>query len=294
MSKKIFLPIRSWSTFGEKQLKVKLGVPKIKIIFENQFVVVIDKPAGIMSHSDGRKEEYTLADWLKDFVEQKFSKKTWQSILKNVGEEGREGIVHRLDTGTTGVMILALNLDSFNFLKKQFHNHNLKKIYQAIIVGHLKDTTGIIDAPIARSKSDFRKKNVKDLFEKDGQGNISGPERSAVTRYKVLAKLKSKSGQPFTLVECYPETGRTHQIRVHFRSIRHPILGDELYGVKFTEKENLEKDFSIKIVRPMLHATSLQIKILENNLETDKIYSVEKIFSAHIPNDMRTVLAELE
>jgi len=277
-----------------ENLKTKFKIPKIKIIFENQFVVVIDKPAGIMSHTDGRKEEYTLADWLKDFVEKKFSKKTWQSILKNVGEEGREGIVHRLDAGTTGIMILALNLDSFNFLKKQFQNHNLKKIYQAIIVGHLKNQTGIIDAPIARSKSDFRKKNVKDLFEKDGQGNISGPERSAVTRYKVLAKLKSKSGQPFTLIECYPETGRTHQIRVHFRSIRHPILGDELYGVKFTEKENLEKNFSIKILRPMLHATSLQIKILEKNSETEKTYSVGKIFSTPIPQDMKKVLEELE
>ena len=219
---------------------------KIKIIFENEFELVIDKPAGIMSHPDGRKIEYTLADFLKEHYN-----------VKGVGEIGREGLVHRLDTGTTGVMIFAKNKEAFLFLKKQFQNHTIKKIYRTIVLGYLKNETGIIDAPIARSKSDFRKKNVKDLFEKDGEGNVSGKEREALTRYKVLARLKSKSGKPFSFIECYPATGRTHQIRVHLRSIRHPILGDGLYGVRIEEREEIQKDFFTKLTRPMLHSFSL-------------------------------------
>jgi 23S rRNA pseudouridine1911/1915/1917 synthase len=263
-------------------------IPKIKIIFENENELIIDKPAGIMTHSDGRKEEYTLADWLKDFVKAKLKKKTWQSILKGVGDEDREGVVHRLDTGTTGVMIFSLNKDSFPFLKKQFQNHTIKKVYHAIVVGHIKDHTGIIDAPIARSRSDFRKKNTKDIFTNDGKGDVRGRERDAVTRYKVLARLKTKSGKPFTFVECYPETGRTHQIRVHLKSIRHPIIGDDLYGVGEIERERLQKEFKTKLTRPMLHAYSLTIKVLDDNKKV-----VEKTFIAKEHLDMKKVLEEL-
>lgn len=263
-------------------------IPKIKIIFENENELIIDKPAGIMTHSDGRKEEYTLADWLKDYVKAKFKRKTWQSILKGVGDEDREGVVHRLDTGTTGVMIFSLNRDSFPFLKKQFQNHTIKKVYHAIVVGHIKNETGIIDAPISRSRSDFRKKNTKDIWTNDGKGDVRGRERDAVTRYKVLARLKTKSGKPFTFVECYPETGRTHQIRVHLKSIRHPIIGDDLYGAREIEREKLQKEFKTKLTHPMLHAYSLTIKVLDDNKKP-----IEKTFIVKEHADMKKVLGEL-
>lgn len=263
-------------------------IPKIKILFENDNQVVIDKPVGIMTHADGRKDEYTLADWLKDFAKAKFKKKTWQSILGSVGDGGREGIVHRLDTGTTGVMIFALNKDSFTFLKRQFQNHTIKKVYHAIVVGHVKNDTGIIDASIARSRSDFRKKNTKDVFTNDGAGDVRGREREAITRYKVLARLRNKNGNPFTLVECYPETGRTHQIRVHLKSIRHPILGDDLYGVGEIQKEKIQSEFKTKLARPMLHAYSLTLKILD-----EKNKRIEKTFISKEHPDMKKVLGEL-
>ena len=263
-------------------------IPKIKILFENENQIVIDKPSKIMTHPDGRKEEYTLADWLKDFVKLKFKKKKWQDLLLGVGDEDREGIVHRLDTDTTGVIIFALNKETFNFLKKQFQAHSTKKIYHAIVLGHIKNDTGIIDTPIARSKSDFRKKNTKDLFTNDGKGDVRGREREAVTRYKVLARLWNKEGRPFTLVECYPETGRTHQIRVHLKSIRHPILGDDLYGAREIEREKIQKEFKTKLARPMLHAYSLTIKILdEENKPT------QETFTAKYHVDMKKVLGEL-
>lgn len=263
--------------------------PKIKILFENENQIVIDKPINIMAHSDGRKEEYTLADWLKDFVKAKFKKKNWQDILSGAGDIDREGIVHRLDTDTTGVMIFALNKISFSFLKKQFQAHTTKKVYHAIVVGHIKNDTGIIDAAISRSKSDFRKKNTKDLFTNDGKGDVRGKERNAITRYKVLARLKNKEGRPFTFVECYPETGRTHQIRVHLKSIRHPIVGDVLYGVGELEREKIQKEFITKLTRPMLHAYSLTIKILEDNGNKK-----EKTFTAKEHKDMQDLLGELD
>lgn len=263
-------------------------IPKIKTIFENEDVLVIDKPSSIMTHPDGRKEEYTLADWLKDFVKAKFKKKKWQDVLLDVGDEGREGVVHRLDTGTTGVMIFALNKISFNFLKKQFASHTTRKIYHAIVVGHIKNDTGIIDAPISRSKSDFRKKNTKDLFTNDGKGDVRGKERDAVTRYKVLARLRNKNGNPFTFVECLPETGRTHQIRVHLKSIRHPIIGDDMYGVRDIEREKMQEEFKTKLTRPMLHAYSLTIKIPDENKK-----GKENTFIAKEHLDMKKVLEEL-
>ena len=262
--------------------------PKIKIIYENDNEVVIDKPAGIMSHSDGRKDEYTLADWLKDFVEIKFKKKNWQDILSKVGDSEREGIVHRLDTDTTGVMIFALNKKAFTFLKNQFQSHTIKKVYHALVVGHIKNDTGIIDAAISRSKSDFRRKNTKDTFTNDGKGDVRGKEREAVTRYKVLKRFKNKKGSPFTFVECYPETGRTHQIRVHLRSIRHPILGDNLYGVGEIEKEKIQKEFKTKLNRPFLHAYSLTLKVLDDDNK-----KIEKTFYAKEHADMINVLEEL-
>ena len=265
---------------------------KIKILFENENQIVIDKPSKIMTHPDGRKEEYTLADWLKDFVKTKFKKKDWKDIL-SFSDEGREGIVHRLDTDTTGVMIFALNKEAFTFLKKQFQAHTTKKVYHAIVLGHIKNDTGIIDSSISRSKSDSRKKNTKDPFTNDGKGDVRGKERNAITRYKVLARLKNKDGRAFTFVECYPETGRNHQIRVHLKSIRHPILGDTLYGVGELEKEKIQKEFKTKLNRPFLHAYSLNIKILENDKKKEKVFIEEKIFIAKEHNDMKNILVEL-
>ncbi|MDQ1282174.1 MAG: putative pseudouridine synthase [Patescibacteria group bacterium] len=263
--------------------------PKIKIIYENNNEVVIDKPAGIMTHPDGRKDEYTLADWLKDYSKTKFKKKSWEEILANVGDEEREGVVHRLDTGTTGVMVFALNKKAFTFLKNQFQYHTIKKVYHVLVVGHVKNDTGIIDAAISRSRADFRRKNTKDIFTYDGQGDVRGKERSAVTRYKVLARLKNKKGTPFSFVECYPETGRTHQIRVHLRSIRHSILGDDLYGVGEIEREKIQKEFKTKLTRPFLHAYSITLKVLDDNNK-----SIEKTFFAKEHTDMIKVLEELK
>lgn len=236
---------------------------KLPIIYEDNHTLVIDKPAGIMVHPDDRQDEETIADWMK---------KTYK--LVGVGDTGREGIVHRLDRNTTGVLILAKDKIAFTTFKKQFKEHSTRKVYRAIVEGNIKHDTGMISLPIARAKSDFRKRTVVDLFS----GDARGEEREAITRYKVLSR-STVEGKQYTYVECYPLTGRTHQIRAHFRGIRHPIIGDDLYGSKGGKDE---------APRSMLHAYSLTIKI-----PGKEEGFVEKTFVVEIPKDMKATLKKL-
>lgn len=236
---------------------------KIPIIYEDNHTLVIDKPAGIMVHPDERNDEETISDWVK---------KTYKVTT---GDKGREGIVHRLDRNTTGVLIIAKDDIAFTTLKKQFKDHTTRKVYRAIVEGHIKHDTGMISLPIARAKSDFRKRTIVDMFSQDARGK----ESEAITRYKVLARSKEKEGRQYTYVECYPLTGRTHQIRAHMRGIRHPIIGDELYGSKMGQQE---------ADRSMLHAYSLTIEI--PGVEKGK---VKKTFVAEIPKDMEKTLKKL-
>lgn len=237
--------------------------PKIPIIFENTHVVVIDKPVGIIAHPDGRQEEYTIADWMKETYD-----------VKGVGDEGREGVVHRIDRETSGVLILAKDQIAFTTFKKQFHDHLTRKVYRAIVEGSIRHETGMISLPLARAKSDFRKRTVVDMFSDD----MRGEEREAITRYKVLESV-TKDGKSYSYVEVYPLTGRTHQIRAHFRGIRHPIIGDDLYGSM--KGKNVAP-------RSMLHAYTLTIQIPKDNEGSE-----ERTFVAPIPEDMQKTLLEL-
>jgi 23S rRNA pseudouridine1911/1915/1917 synthase len=237
---------------------------KFPIIYEDNHTLVIDKPAGIMVHEDGRQEEKTLADWVASKYE-----------VTGIGDTGREGIVHRLDRNTTGVIIVAKDNIAFTLLKKQFKDHTTRKIYRAIVEGNIRNDTGMIALPIARAKSDFRKRTIVDMFSQDARGK----ESEAITRYKVLARSALPNGRQYTYVECYPLTGRTHQIRAHFRGIRHPIIGDDLYG-SAKGKDEAE--------RSMLHAFSLTIDI-----PGEEEGKVTKTFTSPIPKDMESMLKKL-
>lgn len=237
---------------------------KFPIIYEDAHTLVIDKPSGVMVHPDDRQNEETIADWVSSSY-----------TVDGVGDKGREGIVHRLDRNTTGVLILAKDNISFTTLKKQFKEHSARKVYHAIVEGNIKHDTGMISLPIARAKSDFRKRTVVDLFS----GDARGEEREAITRYKVLARSTTPDGKQYSYVECYPLTGRTHQIRAHFRGIRHPIIGDDLYGSRQGREE---------APRSMLHAYSLTIRI-----PGETAGYVEKTFTADTPKDMEETLKKL-
>jgi 23S rRNA pseudouridine1911/1915/1917 synthase len=241
-----------------------LTIMNFPILYEDKHTLVIDKPCGIMVHPDDRQDEDTIAGWMAQTYP-----------MDGVGDKGREGIVHRLDRNTTGVLILAKDNIAFTTFKKQFRDHTTRKVYRAIVEGNIKHETGMISLPIARAKSDFRKRTVVDLFSGDARGG----EREAITRYKVLARSTGDDGKQYSYVECYPLTGRTHQIRAHFRGIRHPIIGDDLYG-SATGKD--------KAPRSMLHAHSLTIQI-----PGESEGYTEKTFMADVPQDMKETLTKL-
>jgi 23S rRNA pseudouridine1911/1915/1917 synthase len=238
----------------------------IKIIYEDENILAINKPSGILVHSDGKSQlnatgndkEKTIVDWLIKYLEKKYPD------IKNVGDpvcaQPRPGIVHRLDKETSGVLLIAKNQKAFNYLKKQFATpagnlevgpprggttSKLKKTYIAIISGHPKNDKGIIDKPIGRSPKDFRRR----LSGRGAIGNL----REAITEYKIIKKFFSKK-EPFSLVEIFPKTGRMHQIRVHMKFINHPIVCDSLYN----PNSPCPKKFS----RLALHAKSIEFKNL--------------------------------
>lgn len=248
-------------------------------MYENSAVVVINKPAGLMVHADGRDKHKTLVDWIirhypkmigvgEEFV---FESKGKKKIFP------RPGIVHRLDKDTSGVLVLCKTDSSFRKMKAQFKNHTLKKVYRALVWGHVKHDTGIIDSPIARSKSDFRIRTTPDPFDEDTRG----VERAATTRYKVLERLYVTAEDvktPVTYIELYPTTGRTHQLRVHCRSIRHPIIDDPLYG---------PEGKPVLVGRTALHA----VKIVFVNPESEHPDTLT--VEAQMPQDFLSALANL-
>lgn len=224
---------------------------KIKILFENKNLIVLDKPAGFAVHGDGKTEQKTISEYvLKNF-----------SKLKYVGENlpgiEKPGIVHRLDKDTTGCLIIAKNQQAYENLKHQFLTKKIKKEYVALVWGNVKYDTGMINVPIARSKSDFRKKEIVKVTSEDRE-KFRGEERESLTRYKILQRLELFR-EKVTLVAFYPETGRTHQIRIHSKSLGHPIVGDHLYGpTKEIFEQKYFKNTKLKNnTRQLLHAKAI-------------------------------------
>ena len=205
----------------------------IQVIYEDVDIAAINKPAGLIVHSDGRKvkegetKEPTLSDWvLKTFPSSKDAGETIH--LAGGGDLLRPGIVHRLDRDTSGVILVAKTAKGYAHLKAQFQARTIEKKYLAFVHGIFEDNYGIIDRPIGRSSSDFRKKSSARSAE--------GEMRPAMTWYTVKGGTKVESPDmpgtfiPASLVEAEPKTGRTHQIRVHMQAIHHPVVCDPLYG----------------------------------------------------------------
>ena len=239
-----------------------------KIIYEDGDALVINKPAGLLVHpvkissQISKINEPTLADWLT----RKYPE------IKQVGEDPlRPGIVHRLDKDTSGVMIIAKNQPAFEFLKRQFAEKKVKKIYLALVAGELNPPTGgkkgIINLPIGRSK----KNPTLRLASPKARGKL----REAITEYKILEIFRG-AGKNCTLLKAYPKTGRTHQIRAHFKAIGHPVVCDKLYSKKTPCPEGLNRQF--------LHSYSLEITLPDGNRGR---------FETNLPDDLEKALAQL-
>ena len=184
----------------------------LKIIYEDEDILIIDKPSGLTVHPGAGNQEGTLVNALLYYTKS----------LSSINPE-RPGIVHRLDKETSGVMVVAKNNSSHLSLARQFAKHSIQRKYIALVNGVMELDEGIIDLPLGKDARDFRKQTVS--FTQDA--------RQALTRYRVMKRLAQA-----TLVELSPETGRTHQLLVHLSHIGHPILGDAKYG-KFCAFERL-------------------------------------------------------
>ncbi len=247
----------------QRRKEAKKQSHKIEILREERDFLALNKPSGLVVHPDGKTKEAALTDWIL----KKYPR------LKNVGEplvlnhesKGlnyepekensnsssrnskftthtssiilRPGIVHRLDRETSGVILIAKNKRSYAVFKKQFQRHSIKKVYHAFVHGAFPTPEGLIDRPIGRSATDFRRRSA-------GRG-ARGELRDAVTYYRVI-----KASPSVSYVEILPQTGRTHQIRVHFQAIGHPVVGDVLYAPHLPRL--------LGFTRTALHASELQ------------------------------------
>ena len=246
------------STINTENTKM-ISILEPKVIFEDDYILVLDKPSGItVNKSDTTAGEKTIQDW----VEEKFKV---QSSKFKVDEETdfykRAGIVHRLDKETSGILLVAKTPDAFIELQRQFKERIVKKTYIALAHGKVTPEEGIISVPVGRLP-----------WNRKRFGVVAGG-RESVTKYKMIRYFDVGSGKMdidslnsrnqdiknsrsktshFSLLELYPETGRTHQIRVHLKHIGHPIFGDALYAGRKTARDDRKV-----LPRVFLHAAKI-------------------------------------
>jgi len=222
---------------------------KIEILYEDMDCLVVNKPAGLMVHSDGRNEGPFLADWVTEYYPE--AKDVGDPMNDGKGNPlNRSGIVHRLDRETSGAIIIAKTAAGHDSLKKQFQARTIAKKYLAFVWGEMKEEFGTIVRPIGRSGSDFRKWSA--------YPTARGETREAETYWTRVANIKSSAeGSPnsagtekFALIQAEPKTGRTHQIRVHLSAINHPVVGDSLYAPR--------RAMALGFERLALHSYSLE------------------------------------
>lgn len=219
----------------------------LKVVYEDNDLIVIDKPAGLVVHPAAGHRSGTLVNAILARCPD----------LSTIKGTIRPGIVHRLDRDTSGLMMVAKNEAAHANLSRQIKQRSIKKRYNTLVSGHLSPQRGVIDAPIGRHPKDRKRMAV-----------VSGG-REARTEYRVIRYLDD-----YTLVEAMPETGRTHQIRVHFSAIGHPILGDPVYGKK-----------SPLLGHQFLHAYKLGFKLPSSGEYVE--------FKSELPPDLEDVLKKL-
>ncbi len=210
-----------------------MNISEPNIVYEDGALIAVAKPAGLVVHHDGRTDEPSLSDWI---LERYPSLRSVGGLhtLDNQRYEPRAGILHRLDRETSGILLIAKDDDTFYAVQRQFLSHSIVKTYLAIVEGRL-EGEGVIDLPIGRSRSDFRRFATGD----DARGTL----RAARTVWRAR-----KTSGTHTLLELLPETGRTHQLRVHMSAIGHPIVADRRYGTPV----------ALGMERVALHAESLK------------------------------------
>ena len=239
-------------------MEVKPQAIPLDIVYEDEGVIVVNKPAGMVVHPAYGHRTGTLVNAVLAHCPD----------LAGVEGDPRPGIVHRLDKDTSGLIIVAKNDSARRHLQRQFKRREVNKVYLALLEGRLEPTQGVIEAPIGRDKKRRKRMAV-----------VEGG-REARTKYRVVEYLDARAGKvshSYTLVEAEPKTGRTHQVRVHFASIGHPLAGDPVYGFRKQRLSGLHRQF--------LHAQTLGFRLPGSNEYIE--------LTAELPDDLRGVLEEL-
>jgi len=241
---------------------------KLDIIYEDKDLLVIDKPAGIVMHPGAGNYDQTIVNALINYD---------KNSLSTIGDKLRPGIVHRIDKNTSGLVVIAKNNETHEHLSKQFSDHSIKRVYQLLIWGKLRPSSGKIDTFIARSS---KNRQLMEVNETKG--------KRAITNYKTIEIFQNDKTPTLSLVECKLETGRTHQIRAHMTYLGNSIVGDDKYKKKYKKIKNIDlelEDSISKLNRQFLHAKILGF-IHPKTKE-------EMIFSSNLPNELNNLLKKL-
>lgn len=251
-----------------ESLEVRPEAIPLDIVYEDADLLVVNKPAGMVVHPAYGHRTGTLVNAVLAHCPE----------IAGVGDTLRSGIVHRLDKETSGLIIVAKNDAARQHLQRQFKRREVKKVYLALVQGHLEPARGLIEAPIGRDPR--RRKRMAVVKAEEGG-------REARTEYQVVEHFALQVGgvrcsRLYTLAEAQPVTGRTHQVRVHFAFIGHPLVGDSVYGFR---KQRLTGYGLPSLDRQFLHAQSLGLHLPHSNQYIE--------FRAELPTDLREVLERL-
>jgi 23S rRNA pseudouridine1911/1915/1917 synthase len=238
------------------------------ILFESDDLLVVNKPAGLLTHADGKSDEYTLADWVSERC-QTCKDVGEPMILPDGSSVARPGIVHRLDRDTSGVLLIAKTQPMYLYLKRQFQDKKIRKEYRAFAYGSFAKKRGVIDKPLGRSVN----RATKRAAGRAARGEL----REARTDYTVL---EEKGG--YSYLSLFPHTGRTHQIRVHLSHIRHPIVQDPTYAA---DRMSGAADPVLGFSRSALHAHRIHLRLPGGE---------EVSYEAPFPKDFTEALARFE
>tara|TARA_A100000164_G_scaffold334161_1_gene325228 strand:- start:350 stop:1330 length:981 start_codon:yes stop_codon:yes gene_type:complete len=238
---------------------------KLDIVFEDDDLIILNKPAGIVMHPGAGNYDNTIVNALINYN---------KDFLSNIGGEQRPGIVHRIDKDTSGLVIIAKNNQTHEHLSNQFNKHTIDRIYQLLVWGKLKPSKGKVETLITRSSKNRQMMEVS---------NSKG--KRAITNYETIEIFQNKNLPTLSLVECKLETGRTHQIRVHMKYLGNNIVGDETYKKKFKKIKNinpfLEKNL-INLKRQFLHAKTIGFIHPKKNKKI--------IFNSFLPQELQIIL----
>ena len=241
---------------------------KLDIIFEDDDLIVLNKPSGIVMHPGAGNFDNTIVNALVNYD---------KNSLSNIGDELRPGIVHRIDKNTSGLVVIAKNNYTHENLSLQFSRHSITRIYQLLVWGRIRPSKGKIETLITRSSKNRQLMTVS---------NTKG--KKAITNYKTIELFENKNIPTLSLLECKLETGRTHQIRVHMNYVGNSIVGDDKYKKKFKKIKYINPLLEAKIInlkRQFLHAKTIGFIHPKKNKEM--------IFNSILPQELEIIIKML-